>query len=159
MAAERLNGRYTVDNSEDLVIFLIGMRVNKWWALHKWLPVFFAMPGMIAELYTHKEKLGFLSLESFFGLRTTVMIQYWRSSEQLLAYAKQEKHMAAWTAFQRKTRGNDAVAIYHETYQVKQGEYECIYVNMPKYGLGKALSPIPVTKQHHSAGMRLSRRV
>ncbi len=70
-------GRYTTENDKDVVVFLIGMRVNNRFAIHKWGPVFTAMPGMIKELYTHKEELGFLSMESYFGLRTTVMIQYW----------------------------------------------------------------------------------
>ncbi|MFF2483461.1 DUF4188 domain-containing protein [Paenibacillus sp. NPDC058071] len=156
MAISLLQGRYTVDNNEDIVVFLIGMRINKWWALHKWLPVFLAMPGMITELYTNKEKLGFKSQELFFGLKTTVMIQYWNSAEELLAYARHDKHMAAWKAFNQKVGNNRAVGIYHETYQVKKGEYETIYVNMPKYGLGKALSPIPVTKQRQSASERLT---
>ena len=39
--------------SDGLVVFLIGMRINKWWKIHQWLPVFLAMPKMIKELYTH----------------------------------------------------------------------------------------------------------
>ena len=31
----------------DFVVFLIGLRINKPWMLHKWLPVFRAMPRMI----------------------------------------------------------------------------------------------------------------
>ena len=34
----------------DFVVFLIGMRINKPWKLHKWLPVFLAMPRMLKEL-------------------------------------------------------------------------------------------------------------
>src|SRR5450755_780756 len=34
----------------DFVVFLIGMRVNKIWKVHKWLPVFLAMPKMLKEL-------------------------------------------------------------------------------------------------------------
>ena len=34
----------------DFVVFLIGMRINKPWKLHKWLPVFFGMPRMLKEL-------------------------------------------------------------------------------------------------------------
>ena len=48
-------GRYTTDNSEPIVVFIIGMRINKRWAVHQWLPVFKAMPGMIKELYTIQE--------------------------------------------------------------------------------------------------------
>jgi hypothetical protein len=72
------------------------MRINNRLAVHKWFPVFTAMPGMIQELYANKEELGFLSMESYFGLRTTAMIQYWRSLDDLISYAYNEKHMAAW---------------------------------------------------------------
>lgn len=148
-------GRYTVENNEDMVVFLIGMRINKRWAVHKWLPVFLAMPGMISELYTNKEKLGFLSTESFLGLKTTVMIQYWRSSQDVIAYARQEKHLRAWQHFNKLIKNNDAVAVYHETYEIKSGQYEAVYVNMPKYGLAKALKHMPVTPERNTANQRL----
>ena len=156
MANQIYNGRYTVENREDWVVFIIGMRINRRLAVHKWLPVFSAMPGMIKELYTHKEELGFLSMESYFGLKTTAMIQYWRSAEDLLAYAKNDKHLAAWKKFNQIANNNDAVGIYHETYQISRGQYESIYVNMPKYGLGKALCPVPVTRDRDSARKRLN---
>lgn len=102
MANKVYTGRYTVDNAKDMVVFIIGMRVNKRLAIHKWFPVFTAMPGMVKELYTNKEELGFLSMESYFGLKTTTMIQYWRSLEDLLAYAKNDKHLTAWKHFNQK---------------------------------------------------------
>ena len=111
---------------------------------------------MIKELYTNKAELGFLSMESYFGLRTTVMIQYWRSTEDLLAYAKNEKHLTAWKNFNKKVGNNEAVGIYHETYELKAGNYESIYGNMPLYGLGKALEHIPITAKRGSAGKRLN---
>lgn len=147
-------GRYTVDNTEDIVVFIIGMRVNNRLAVHKWFPVFKAMPAMIKELYTHKEELGFLSMESYFGLKTTTMIQYWRSLEDLLAYAKNEKHLAAWKQFNQRAGNTETVGIYHETYQINKGTYESIYVNMPLYGLGKALPHIPVIAGKNSARQR-----
>lgn len=155
MVKQIFTGRYTIDNTEDIVVFIIGMRVNKRLAIQKWLPVFAAMPGMIKELYMNKEELGFLSMESYFGLRTTTMIQYWRSTEDLLAYAKNEKHLTAWKNFNQKVGNNDAVGIYHETFQINKGNYESIYANMPHYGLGKALNHIPVTVEQNSASKRL----
>ena len=155
MAKEVYTGRYTTENNDNIVVFLIGMRVNKRLAVHKWLPVFNTMPGMIRELYTNKDELGFLSMESYFGLRTTVMIQYWRSTEDLLAYAKNEKHLTAWKNFNKKIGNNDAVGIYHETYELKTGNYESVYGNMPLYGLGKALKHIPITAERISARKRL----
>lgn len=156
MAKPIYTGRFTTENTEDIVVFIIGMRVNRRLALHKWLPVFKAMPGMIKELYMNKDELGFLSMESYFGLRTTVMIQYWRSMEDLLTYAKNEKHLTAWENFNKKAGNNEAVGIYHETYQVKNGDYESIYGNMPLYGLGKALKHIPITAERNSARKRLN---
>lgn len=52
--------------------------------------------------------------------------------------------MKAWENFNKKIGNNEAVGIYHETYQLKSGEYESIYGNMPQYGLGKALNHIPL---------------
>lgn len=158
MAKKIHTGRYTTENHDNIVVFLIGMRVNNRLALHKWLPVFSAMPGMIKELYTNKDELGFLSMESYFGLRTTVMIQYWRSTEDLLAYAKSEKHLTAWKNFNKKINNNPAVGIYHETYELKAGNYESVYVNMPHYGLGNALSSIPIQAERSSARKRLNHK-
>ncbi len=155
MAKHIYTGRHTTTNTEELVVFIIGMRINRRLAVHKWLPVFSAMPGMIKELYTNKEELGFLSLESYVGLRTTAMIQYWRSTEDLLSYAKNEKHLTAWKEFNKKVGNNDAVGIYHETFQIRKGHYESVYANMPLYGLGKALKHIPITTEQNSAKKRL----
>ncbi|HEY4553221.1 MAG TPA: DUF4188 domain-containing protein [Bacillaceae bacterium] len=158
MAKQIFSGRYTTENSDSMVVFIIGMRVNKRLAVHKWLPVFNAMPGMIRELYIHKEELGFLSMESYFGLRTTAMIQYWRSTEDLLAYAKGEKHMKAWRQFNQKIGNNDAVGIYHEIYVLDGGDYESIYGNMPVYGLAKAMKHTPITEARATARKRLQKK-
>ncbi|MFC4558407.1 DUF4188 domain-containing protein [Virgibacillus kekensis] len=155
MAKKIYPGRYTTANDENVVVFLIGMRINNRMAIHKWLPVFTAMPGMIKELYTNKDELGFLSMENYFGLKTTLMIQYWRSTEDLLAYAKGKKHLAAWKAFNNKIGNNSAVGIYHETYHVNQGNYESIYGNMPLHGLGKVREHVPITPEIISARKRL----
>lgn len=48
------------EKDEEFVVFLIGMRINKWWKIHKWLPVAIAMPKMIKELYANPE-MGLLA--------------------------------------------------------------------------------------------------
>ena len=122
----------------DFVVFLIGMRINSFWKIHKWFPAAMAMPKMIKELYQNKE-LGFISTEAWFG-RTTIMVQYWQSFEHLEAYAKRNNsaHLPAWKAFNQKIRKSGAVGVWHESYKAAKGTYENIYVNMPKFGLGKA---------------------
>ncbi|RIU93404.1 DUF4188 domain-containing protein [Oceanobacillus picturae] len=111
---------------------------------------------MVRELYSNREELGFMSMESFFGLRTTVMIQYWRSTEDLLAYAKGNNHLKAWKNFNQKVGDNPTVGIYHETYVVKQGNYESVYGNMPEYGLAKAMPHIPIDPKKRTARKRLT---
>jgi hypothetical protein len=120
----------------EFVVFLIGMRVNAWWKPWKWLPVAAAMPRMLRELFANPD-LGFLGGESWFG-RTTVMVQYWRSREQLLAYAskRESEHLPAWRRFQRAVGTSGDVGIWHETYLVQAGSYENVYANMPPFGLG-----------------------
>ncbi|WP_010096455.1 DUF4188 domain-containing protein [Ornithinibacillus scapharcae] len=155
--AKVFSGRYTADNDSNVVVFLIGMRINKRYAINKWLPVFNAMPPMIRELYQHKESLGFLSSETFMGLRTTLLITYWQSTDDLLAYAKGEKHLAAWRNFNKKVGDNDAVGIYHETYHVAKGNYESFYGNMPLFGLAKAKKHQIITSEIRTAKKRLSK--
>ncbi|KEF41881.1 MAG: hypothetical protein ER33_09045 [Cyanobium sp. CACIAM 14] len=47
----------TAEIEGDFVVFLIGMRINKIWKVHRWLPVFQAMPRMIRELQADLDKL------------------------------------------------------------------------------------------------------
>ena len=136
--AEIIEGRKFGSIEGDFVVFLIGMRINSWWKIHKWLPVAMAMPKMIKELYKNKEH-GFISTEAWFG-RTVIMVQYWRSFEHLEAYAKNKNalHLPAWKEFNKKARSGKAVGVWHESYKASQRTYENIYVNMPLFGLGKA---------------------
>src|SRR5690348_1678496 len=64
--------RLTAELEGDFVVFMIGMRVNQPWKISAWLPVFRAMPKMLAELARHPE-LGLLG-GRFAG---TTLIQYW----------------------------------------------------------------------------------
>jgi Domain of unknown function (DUF4188) len=119
------------------VVFLIGMRINSLWKVHKWWPVAQAMPRMLKELQAQPE-LGMLSGE-LWGGRTTILVQYWRSPDHLFAYAKnrEARHLPAWRAFNHAVGTNGDVGVWHETYVVSPGTYENIYVNMPPFGLGK----------------------
>src|SRR4051812_44507989 len=130
--------RVTASIEGEFVVFLIGMRFNNPLLIHKWIPVFVAMPRMIKELIRQPE-MGLLHAELWLG-RTTIMIQYWRSMEQLLAYAtnKDAEHLPAWHAFNKRVGNDGSVGIWHETYAASPGTYETIYANMPAFGLGKA---------------------
>ncbi len=151
-----INQRMTVKMEGDFVVFLIGMRVNKIWKIHKWLPVMMAMPKMLKELKSKpSEETGFLGAE--FGMGT--IVQYWRSFKHLEAYAKNRDslHLPAWKAFNQKVRSNGDVGIWHETYLVHAVEYECVYNNMPPKGLGKVGELVPASGKLEYAAGRLKR--
>lgn len=140
-------GRYTAKMDEPFVVFLIGMRVNRFWKLRKWMPVAGAMGPMLQELYTHPEK-GFLGGESFFRIApvTTCMVTYWRSFDDLerFAHSKDDPHFPAWKAFMKNVGTDGTVGIWHETYVVPSGQYETVYGNMPRFGLAAATEHSPV---------------
>jgi hypothetical protein len=150
--AKRMTGKM----DGEFVVFLIGMRVNRWWLLHKWFRVAIAMPRMIREL-VKKPELGFLGAEQWFG-RTTVMLQYWRSMDHLMAYAKSRDsaHLPAWRAFNKSVGTSGDVGIWHETYRVRPGDYESVYVNMMPFGLGKAGALLEAHGKRESASGRLA---
>jgi len=148
--ASRVTGR--IDG--DFVVFLIGMRINKPWKLHKWLPVARVMPKMLKELEAAPPEVGFLGHN---GLSKTI-VQYWRSFDHLERYARNREalHWPAWVEFNRRmkeSRGD--VGIWHETYKIRAGEYEALYSGMPPYGLGKAGVRATVTVEIDSARQRI----
>lgn len=130
--------RMTSAHDGEVVVFLIGMRVNRWWKFWQWLRTAMAMPRMLKELAAHPE-LGMLGADGWFG-RTTMLVSYWKSTDHLLAYAKMRdaEHLPAWRAFNKHISTNGDVGIWHETYRVPAGNFETVYLNMPAFGLGKA---------------------
>ena len=151
-----VNDRMCAQVDGEAVVFLIGMRFNKLWKIHKWLPVLIAMPKMIMELEKNPD-LGLLGYHQWFG-RTIIMVQYWRSVEQLNAYAKSRDnlHLPAWAAFNRAIGKSGDVGVWHETYRIKEGNYEAIYVNMPPFGLAKATKSVPVSGRKETAAGRMT---
>lgn len=142
----------------EFVVFLIGMRINRWWMVHKWVPTALAMLRMQAELARlPKGETGCLGT---YTRGPSITVQYWRSFEHLEAYAHAEshRHKSAWAWFNHavgKSRGD--VGIWHETYLIQPGQHESVYSGMPPFGLGKAASVVPATGHMKSARRRLGR--
>ncbi len=147
--------RMTAPNDQEIVVFIIGMRLNKLWKVHKWWPAFSAMPKMLKELLSNPQS-GLLHAEMRLG-RSPMLVQYWESVDQLMNYAtnKDQEHVPAWRQFNRSVGPNGDVGIWHETYTVSAGAYECVYVNMPPTGLGKARGTYPAKGRHATARGRL----
>ena len=149
--AERMTARM----DGDFVVFMIGMRINKPWMIHKIIPVFAAMPKMIKELSMNPE-LGFIHGEMWFS-RTVILLQYWKSIDHLIEYSKNTNaaHLPAWQAFNKAIGTDGTVGIWHETYKAGPGTYENVYVNMPAFGLGAAGKLVAAKGELRSAARRL----
>ena len=148
--------RVTASIEGDFVVFLIGMRINQFRKPWKWLPVFVAMPRMLMELERRPES-GFLGASLYFGSpRRPMIVQYWRSFEQLERYArsKDAKHWPAWVKFNKRVGSSGDVGIWHETYLVPAGSYDTVYNNMPPIGLGAVSELVPAAGRKASAAGR-----
>ena len=84
-------------------------------------------------------------------------VQYWRSLEHLTAYSRNrdQTHYPYWVKFNKEIGSNGDIGIWHETFLVRAGEYECIYNNMPLFGLAKATAAVPASGRFESAGGRM----
>ncbi len=150
-------GRWTHEHKGDVTVFLIGMRINKIWRPDAWGPVVAAMPPMLAEL-SRDPASGFLGYQMLAGVRGPILIQYWRTPEDVYSYASERKaaHRPAWTAFNKRARKlPGAVGIWHETFQVSRAE--SVYVDMPPTGLAAATTSVPITRRLDRAPARLGR--
>jgi hypothetical protein len=114
------------------------------------------MGPMLKELYQHPE-LGFLACETLINWRGVTILQYWRSVEELQAYAntRDSNHFPAWTEFYRRIGRDGSVGIWHETYRIDPGAVESIYVNMPAWGLTRAFGREPITTARQTAKQRM----
>lgn len=155
--AEVQHGRYTAQIDGDFVVFLIGMRLNKLWKVHRWLPVFRTMRPMLVELVRHKDK-GLLGYQLARSGRIVSVIQYWRSFEDLERFARDpdDPHLPAWREFNRRIGSNGDVGVFHETYRVQAGGYECLYANMPVMGLAKAGRSVKIGERTDTARQRIT---
>lgn len=154
--AQIFPGRFTAQAEEPVVVFLIGMRINRLRAVGKWLSVAREMPPMMKTLLSHPEK-GLLGAESFIRWREVMAIQYWRSFEDLERFAKSrdEPHAAAWQRFMKRVGSDGTVGIWHETFVVQPGGIEAFYGNMPRVGLAAATNHVPVGRGQNGARARL----
>ncbi len=152
-------GRFTAQHEGPLVVFLIGVRINNWWRFREWLPVVQAMNHMIRYLYQNPQS-GFLGLGGQWlsmDLRGLLMVQYWRSSDDIERFARTdpELHPEAWRNFFRQSFKGGAVGIWHETYVVEW--QEAVYGNMPLVGLARVSKAVPIQGKLETMRERLQK--
>lgn len=149
-------GRSTAALQGELVVFVIGLRINRLLRPDVWLPVAREMGPMLAALAADPS-LGLLSSEGAWAGRVIRYVQVWRSFAHLERFARgsDQPHLAAWGRFMKRAMNTDVVGIFHETYLVPAGAVESVYVNMPLTGLGAAAGVLPL--QGSTARGRLGR--
>jgi Domain of unknown function (DUF4188) len=154
--AKVMAGRFTAQTDEPFVVFIIGMRVNKFFAFRKWIATAMAMGPMIRTLYEHPEK-GFLGAQTLISWRGITTIQYWRSFDDLEKFArdKDDPHLESWRRFNKTIGSDGSVGIFHETFLVDAGKYEALYGNMPITGLAAATKHVPAIGKRETARRRL----
>jgi hypothetical protein len=157
--AELFPGRYTATTDDSFVVFIIGMRINRWWALRKWIPTALAMGPMLQTLYAHQQEKGFLAAQTYLYGRGVAHVQYWRSFEDLERFArsKDEPHLEAWRRFNKAIGGDGSVGVFHETYKIQPGDFEAVYANMPQFGLARAFAHVPAVGDLQTARGRIDR--
>jgi heme-degrading monooxygenase HmoA len=163
MSVKPVLGRTTADAEGDVVVLLIGMRINHFWAVHQWLPVILSMYRMLGELARDRSRglLGHIMLTA--SPRTYYVVQYWESQEKLYAYATSPDmfHHKVWAIINRKEREGRThghVGIWHEAYVVPEGSYESVYADMPAFGLAAAHGQVPVDRRGRHAKDRFAYR-
>lgn len=154
-------GRHTADAAalgDEVVVFVIGMRVHRPWRVRQWWPVFTAMPRMLRHLDQHPEK-GLLSYTMAL-FPQPLLVQYWRSFDDLERFARDrdDPHLEPWRRFNREVGASGDVGIWHETYVVATSRIETIYANMPPTGLAAAAGVLRVGRGQDTAAARLGLR-
>jgi len=149
-------GRFTAEIKGPFVVFLIGMRINKLWAFHKWVPTSRAIGPMIASLQKSPDK-GLLAVDVWMRWREVMMVQYWKSFEALESFARSadNAHLPAWKRFNQSVGSDGSVGIWHETYLVEDHRYECLYSNMPRTSLASAAGHVAAIGNRETARLRM----
>ena len=150
-----VTGRQTANLDDEVVVFLIGMRINRLRSPRSWLPAFRAMPRMLAELAANPE-LGLLERPRFWSGRVFALVQYWRSFDTSPATRGLETtstcpHGASSTGWSATTAPWDLP----RDLPGRPGRAETLYANMPPFGLGAAVGQGPIAARGQSAGHRM----
>jgi hypothetical protein len=141
---EIVRGRQTARLEKPVVLFLIGARLNRLWPVGRWWWFSKTMPTMLRELESKPES-GLLWYRTHASWRMLMVQQYWESFDKLLAYAQDRngEHFPAWGRFMKQLMQDEAIGIWHETFLIEPGKFECVYGNMPLFGLAAATSSVP----------------
>jgi hypothetical protein len=156
--AQVLRGRHMAEIDGDFVVFLIGARLSLRHPVRTFKDLGERRGGMKAMLdyLVARPEKGLLG----YTMGYPVVVQYWRSFEHLEAFARDDRdpHALTWRNYWRRVGASEGTGIWHETFLVRAGEYEAIYVNMPAFGLAAAGRLVPAAETS-TARLRIRRRI
>ena len=145
------NGKYTSKPEDSFVIFIFGMRINKFLYLWLWIPFFIRLFRMVRRLRQYRES-GMMNANLFFSGQGLGVMQYWESFDKLEFFAKDNNdlHIPSNIKYKKSIGKSGKIGIWHETYLVEHDKFETMYFNMPKWGLAKATNhhiEIPIVQE------------
>ena len=150
-------GRYRAQPDGPVVVFGIGMRINRPWAIHRWLK---PTLNTIRNWWhvQHNPPDGYLNGYLYFYDFGVGMTQYWRDFDSLEAYSHDtsQPHVAAWGQLARLTKKDQTFGYWHETYVVTPENSETIYGSMPQFGLAKATEHVAIVPATDNARARIT---
>ena len=65
---------------------------------------------------------------------------------------RDDPHLATWRNYWKRVGKDDRAGIWHETFLVRDGEYEAVYGNTPARGLGKATRLVRLSESSRARG-------
>ena len=137
-------GMVVADNREPAVVFVVGLRINRWRAVRRWVPLILTVPTMLRDL-TRAPDSGLLGYRVLLGPgpRQAAVLQYWRRPEDLHRFAGDlaGAHRAAKRRYWWHYGASEAVGVWHELLVSADGQHQGMYGNMPPFGLG-AMRPV-----------------
>lgn len=135
-------GKVAPGNGEPIVVFLFGIRINRWRQVRRWLPLLLSVAGMLRDLAAAPDS-GLLGYRLLLGPgpRQAMVVQYWRSPADLHRFARGAAHDDARRRYWWHYGAGDGVGVWHELIHSPSGAHHAMYGNMPPMGLG-AVRPV-----------------
>lgn len=149
-------GRHRADLNGEVIVFPIGMKINRWWAIHRWARPFVNTVRMWWHMQRRRPD-GYLGGYLFVYARGVGMMQYWSDFDSLEALARddQQPHLQAWRHLVAQTRDDLTFGYWHETYVANAQTSETIYGSMRPFGLSEAVGATPIGASTETARERL----
>lgn len=155
--AKVFKGRYTANSDEPVIVFTIGMRINRAWAVHKWWKPTVNTVKLWWHIQRGNRPDGYLNGYLYFYAWGVGMVQYWRDFDALEAFShdREQPHLQAWRHLFAQSKDDTTFGYWHETYQVSPGKHEAIYGNMPRFGMAAATGHEPIGSTTEAARLRI----